>query len=80
VAIHIVAWLFVFPELVRSQAINIQAKSQGVAWATWLRVYRDCHRDLTEVFGLPGDTFQTRTLLRADRDGDRLAGEHPPLE
>lgn len=52
----------------------------AVDWPVWLNVYRGCLGDLKTPFGLPGDVFQSRSVVRTDHAAERLVGEHPIVD
>lgn len=58
----------------------ISAEPDAVDWPVWLNVYRKCLGDLRTPFGMPGDAFQNRSVIRTDHAAGRLVGEHPNVE
>jgi hypothetical protein len=56
------------PEI-RSQRVSTDVGGQTVDWSVWLEVYRKCLDDMRQTFGLPGDAFQNRAVLRTDPRG-----------
>ncbi|MCY2962064.1 MAG: hypothetical protein NT069_00155 [Planctomycetota bacterium] len=65
------------PEIL-SQAVS--PEPGAVDWHSWLNVYRNCLGELRTQFGMPGDSFENRNVIRADPTGGRLVGDHPNVE